>query len=207
MSPVDVYETYALARGVFWDGIRSRLLERPAEMVPAARFVEATVPPEDLADEPLNQVSQLELGFYLRNSLLRDTDVHSMAHGLEVRLPLLDHRLVEFAAPLPGRSKMKPGAPKRLLIDMLGEALPPEVARRRKQGFVIPYEVWMRGALRPRLDRIFDDPDAASSLGLSPDRVRGIWSQFLEGSRRINMQHPFALYVLLSWCSRHRVAL
>lgn len=207
MSPVDVYETYALARGVFWDGVRSRLLDRPAEMVPAARYVEATVPPEDLADEPLNQVSQLELGFYLRNSLLRDTDVHSMAHGLEVRLPLLDHRLVEFAAPLPGRLKMRPGAPKRLLIDAMGDALPPEVARRRKQGFVIPYEVWMRGALRPRLDRIFDDPDAASSLGLRPDRVRDVWSQFLGGSRRINMQHPFALYVLMNWCSRHRVAL
>ena len=108
MSPVDMYETYALARGVFWDDLRIHLFESPAEMVPAAHHIASTVPPDDLADEPLNQVSQLELCFYLRNSLLRDTDVYSMAHGLEVRLPLLDHRLVEFVAPLPGTLKMTP---------------------------------------------------------------------------------------------------
>ncbi|WP_068418020.1 asparagine synthase (glutamine-hydrolyzing) [Planctomyces sp. SH-PL62] len=207
LSPVDVYETYALARGVFWDDVRSRLLDRPEEMIPAARHIESAVPPGELADDPLNQVSQLELGFYLRNSLLRDTDVYSMVHGLEVRLPLLDHRLVEFAAPLSGRSKMAPGSPKRLLVQAMGSDLPAEVVRRRKQGFVIPYEVWMRGSLKPQLDQTLRDSDVAGGLGLRPDRVRGVWSDFLEGSRRINMQHPFALYVLLSWCSRHGVAL
>ena len=93
------------------------------------------------------------------------------------------------------------------MIDALGDALPSEVTRRRKQGFVIPYEVWMRGALKPRLHRILSNPDIASGIGLRPDRVRSIWSQFLQGSRRINMQHPFALYVLMDWCYRHRVTL
>ena len=62
-------------------------------------------------------------------------------------------------------------------------------------------------ALKPRLDRVFDNPDLAAAIGLRPDRVRATWSRFLRGSRRINMQHPFALYVLLSWCSRHRITL
>jgi asparagine synthase (glutamine-hydrolysing) len=205
MSRVSMYETYSLARAVFWDDLRVELLDRPADISPAADFIASAVPPDELAGDPLNQVSQLELSFYLRNSLLRDTDVCSMAHGLEVRLPLLDHRLIEFVAPLAGRLKMSRSVPKRMLVEGMGDALPPEVVRRRKQGFVIPYEVWMRGALRPRLDRVFGNPDLASSIGLRPDRVRSIWSKFLQGSRRINMQHPFALYVLLNWCFRHRV--
>jgi asparagine synthase (glutamine-hydrolysing) len=130
-----------------------------------------------------------------------------MAHGLEVRLPLLDHRLIEFVAPLPGRVKMSRSVPKRMLVEGMGDALPSEVVCRRKQGFVIPYEVWMRGALRPRLGRVLDSPDLAAAIGLRPERVRSTWSRFLQGSRRINMQHPFALYVLQSWCSRHRVTL
>ena len=73
-----------------------------------------------------------QLSFYLRNFLLRDTDVYSMAHGLEVRL-LLEHRLVEFVAPLPGRLKITRSVPRRMLIAGLGDALFPEVIRRRKQ--------------------------------------------------------------------------
>jgi asparagine synthase (glutamine-hydrolysing) len=207
MSRVSLHETYALARGVFWDDLRRGLLDRPAEMAPAAGFIATAVPPVELAADPLNQVSQLELSFYLRNSLLRDTDVYSMAHGLEVRLPLLDHRLIEFTVPLPARLKMARGVPKRMLVEAMGDDLPPEVVRRRKQGFVIPYEVWMRGALRPRLDRVLDDPELAAAIGLRPDRVRATWSRFLEGSRRINMQHPLALYVAMDWCDRYRVAL
>jgi asparagine synthase (glutamine-hydrolysing) len=207
MSRLSMYETYSLARAVFWDDLRVELLDRPAEMVPGASFIRSTVPPDELARDPLNQVSQLELSFYLRNSLLRDTDACSMAHGLEVRLPLLDHRLIEFVAPLRARFKMSRSVPKRMLVEGMGAALPPDVVRRRKQGFVIPYEIWMRGALRRRLERVFDNPELASAIGLRPDRVRSIWTRFLQGSRRTNMQHPFALYVLLSWCARHRVTL
>ena len=206
-SPVDFYETYALARGVFWDDLRRPLLDRPEDMVPAAYHVAATVPPEELADDPLNQVSQLELGFYLRNSLLRDTDAYSMAHGLEVRLPLLDHRLVEFVAPLPGALKVTPATPKRLLVDSLEGALPPQVVARRKQGFVIPYQIWMRGALKPQFSEILENPAMAEQLGLRPQRVRSLWTSFLQGSRSINMQHPLALYILLTWCQQHRMEL
>jgi asparagine synthase (glutamine-hydrolysing) len=204
LSRVSFQETYALARSVFWDEIRGGLLDFPQDLPAASELVRSAVPPDDLADDPVNQVSQLELCLYLRNTLLRDADVCSMAHGLEVRVPLLDHRLVEYVATLPGRLKTG-GAPKRLLVRALGDALPPEISRRRKQGFVIPYEVWIRGALKSRFDDMLTRADLAESVGLRANEVREVWRQYLHGFRGINMQHPLALYVLIRWCSRHGV--
>jgi len=130
-----------------------------------------------------------------------------MAHSLEVRVPLLDHRLVEQVAPLPGFLK-KPGqTPKQLLVDALEGSLPPEIWQRRKQGFVIPYEVWIRGALKSHFDDILLKADLARSTGLRPESVKQIWQQYLGGYRGINMQHPLALYALLRWCKRHSVSL
>jgi asparagine synthase (glutamine-hydrolysing) len=207
LSGVSVHETYALARGVFWDHLRAGLLDPAVELTPASEFVAACVPPDELAGDPINQVSQLELCFYMRNSLLRDTDVQSMAHGLEVRLPLLDHRLVELVAGMPGALKTSGTGPKPLLVRAMGDALPPDIARRKKQGFVIPYAVWMRTALKSRLDRVLTDRGLAEAVGLRPEQVVRTWSDFLRGSRRINMQHPLALYVLMRWCDRHAVSL
>jgi len=204
---LDAHHAYALARSVFWDGFREGLLDRPSEMVPAVEPVLAAVPPGEAAREPFNQVSQFELSFYLRNSLLRDADVCSMAHALELRVPLLDHKLVEHVAPLPGRLKASRARPKRLLVEAMGDDLPREVSRRRKQGFVIPYEVWMRGALRPRIEAVLTDGDLCRGVGIRPVAVARVWSDFLSGSEGLNMQHPLALYVLLRWSSRMGVTL
>jgi asparagine synthase (glutamine-hydrolysing) len=204
---LDAHEIYALARSVFWDDFRGVLLERPGDLVPGAEFVRATVSRAELADDPHNMVSQFELGFYLRNSLLRDADVHSMAHAMELRVPLIDHKLVEHVAPLPGYLKAASRPPKRLLVDAMGEDLPAEIGLRRKQGFVIPYEVWMRGVLKPTLDEVLTSPDRSRAVGLRPREVAGIWAKFLQGERSQNMQHPLALFVLLRWCSQHKVTL
>ncbi len=203
--PVDIYHTYAMARGVFWDDFRAELLGSDQKLIPGSELIRQAVPPGELASDSVNQVSQLELLTYLRNTLLRDADVCSMAHGLEVRVPLLDHKLVELVAPLPGRLKIKGKAPKRLLVEAMGDALPPEIHLRRKQGFVIPYQLWLRGALKPCLDEVLYRDDLTQRIGLRPDAVRQIWDQFQGGFRGVNMQHPLALYILLRWCARNRI--
>jgi asparagine synthase (glutamine-hydrolysing) len=200
-----IHETYALARSVFWDEFRSELLERPDELTPGAEVVRAAVGEDELAADSVNQVSQMELVLYLRNQLLRDADVCSMAHGLEVRVPLLDHQLVEYVAALPGRIKVGGAAPKRLLVAAMKNALPPEIHTRRKQGFVIPYAIWLQGALKQRCDDVLTRADLARAVGLRPRRVSQVWRQFVDGYRGVNMQHPLALYVLLRWCERHGV--
>jgi asparagine synthetase B (glutamine-hydrolysing) len=93
-------------------------------------------------------VARLDTQGYLSAQLLRDTDVMSMAHGLEVRMPLVDHELVAAVWPDLGAfpSLMRN---KRLLHDTLRRPLPHDAVNRPKQGFTLPFATWMRGELQP----------------------------------------------------------
>lgn len=95
-------------------------------------------------------ISRAELRTYTHHQLLRDTDVMSMAHSLEVRVPLLDHLLVETTLRLPEWVKIgNDGVLKSLLLRAVKDELPPLVtARRTKQGFTFPFDIWLQGALR-----------------------------------------------------------
>jgi len=95
----------------------------------------------------ISKISFLELTNYMSNQLLRDTDVFSMAHSLEIRVPFVDHKVIELVAKIP--SKYKVGkTPKRLLTKALGNKLPKEIVYRKKQGFVFPFDLWMREELK-----------------------------------------------------------
>ena len=89
---------------------------------------------------------------YMASTLLRDTDAVSMAQSLEVRVPLLDTPLVEFVESLPDSARRRSGRPKALLVEALGDLLPPEILTQRKRTFTLPWEEWLRGPLRPRME-------------------------------------------------------
>jgi asparagine synthase (glutamine-hydrolysing) len=151
--------------------------------------------------DPINQVSYLELRNYMLNTLLRDCDVMSMAVGLEVRVPLIDHKLVEFVMALPGRIKMNGHVPKHLLVEAVGN-LPPEVVQRRKRGFAFPFERWMREDFRGELESVFLGVDKGElSQHLDTRSVNSVWFDFLGG--RVSCSRPWALYVLQRWCEMH----
>jgi asparagine synthase (glutamine-hydrolysing) len=155
-------------------------------------------PPASWAD-PANQTSFLELDQYMRNILLRDTDVMSMAHGLEVRVPFLDHELVGFVAGLPGAQKVHGPTPKPLLVEALRDLLPAEVVNRRKMGFVLPFGHWLRGALRERIESALLDPGFGGPLTglLDHAAVAEIWRRFLDG--RTEWVRPWSIYALKAW--------
>src|SRR5205823_1201488 len=88
--------------------------------------------------------AQLEVSLYLQNQLLRDADIFGMAHSLEIRVPFLDHRLVELVFALPDSLKSAETVNKPLLVSALGGDLPSETVTRRKMGFTFPFERWMR---------------------------------------------------------------
>lgn len=95
----------------------------------------------------VNKVSYLQLKTDLPNLLIRDTDVVGMSHSLEIRVPLIDHRLVEYVAGLPGDLKLRKGSEKFLLRKSMEDVLPPDITSRRKKGFVFPMHLWMRNEL------------------------------------------------------------
>jgi asparagine synthase (glutamine-hydrolysing) len=151
----------------------------------------------------VNQISELELRGYMTNTLLRDTDAMSMAHSLEVRVPLVDMKVVEFAFSLPGKWKLgngTNGVTKPLLADAVADLLPRELLARPKMGFTLPFEKWMQGHLRCEIETVFENDVQLREAGLEADCVRSIWRKFLRKPRAIGWSRPWSLYVLARWC-------
>ncbi len=152
--------------------------------------------------DPINRVSYLEAQCYMLNTLLRDSDFMSMAHGLEVRVPLIDHRLAGRVLALPGAWKLQAGTPKPLLVKALNGQLPAKIVHRPKRGFTLPFEHWLRDALRPMMETSLNKiGEGALSALISAPAARRVWNDFLEG--RTSWSRPWSLYVLQSWCEHH----
>jgi asparagine synthase (glutamine-hydrolysing) len=146
-------------------------------------------------------VSCFELQSYMVNTLLRDTDSASMANSLEVRVPFLDHRLVEFVGRLPRSLKYVGGVPKSLLLEALSGLLPDEVVGQPKRTFTLPWEVWLRGSLGVRLSQDLANLTPPLLQYLEPRSVRGTWQNFVSG--QTNWSRPWSLFVLNEWVRHH----
>jgi asparagine synthase (glutamine-hydrolysing) len=132
----DSVSTYAALRALLLGPQIQALLGRPVSPRGAQ-------PANDLDGDGPNDLARLELCNYLRYTLLRDTDAMGLAHGLEVRPPLLDEKLVEAVLPLPGRLKLSQDGNKPLLALAVGQS----ASQRRKTGFTLPFERWINGPL------------------------------------------------------------
>ncbi|MEL7121458.1 MAG: asparagine synthase (glutamine-hydrolyzing) [Bacteroidota bacterium] len=148
----------------------------------------------------LSKISILELTTYMQNVLLRDTDQMSMAHALEVRVPFLDHELVELALNIPDQIKF-PHSPKKLLVEAMGDLLPSEIVNRPKMGFVLPYEEWMKKELRSFCeDRI---KLLADSLLFDGKTLLALWESFLKGDPSTSASRLWQLVVLGHWIEKN----
>lgn len=147
--------------------------------------------------DPVNRVSYLESHWYMRNTLLRDSDFMSMAHGLELRVPFLDRPLVEACFQIPGSRKLG-RLPKSLLLSNLGTELPPAIIKRPKRGFTLPFERWLRTDMRPMVEDMLQKAD---STLLNASAVRATWNSFLE--RKTSWSRPWSLFVLCRWCQQN----
>jgi asparagine synthase (glutamine-hydrolysing) len=146
------------------------------------------------------QMTYFELNAYLKNMLLRDSDVMSMAHGLELRPLLLDHVLVEFVYSLPEKLKLSPSIPKKLFVDAILELLPDELKKRKKMGFELPFVEWMKGPLKDDFIELLKG-EYASWL-LTPEYI-SLMIKKIENNRP-----PWNLWgvaVLLSWLEQNQI--
>ena len=155
------------------------------------------------SEDPVNELSRLEIDNYMVNTLLRDTDAMSMAHALEVRVPFLDHLLVEELARIPGPLKIEGKQNKRLLTASVPD-LPPEVMGRAKMGFTFPFELWFRSLLKPIVERMLLD-GVADVPFLSQLGVERLWNGFRRGERHVSWARIWSVSSLVMWCSRERI--
>jgi asparagine synthase (glutamine-hydrolysing) len=194
---------YFLSRMLFTPGQRDRLMIAQDDRV----LEKANAPLVDnlaraQALDPINRISYLEARCYMLNTLLRDADFMSMAHGLEVRVPLIDHRLAERLFAIPGPWKLNGGVPKPLLVGALHGALPEQIVRRPKRGFTLPFEHWLRDDLRPRVESAIQKVSEGPLASLvNPRAAREVWQNFQGG--RTSWSRPWSVYVLARWCEQH----
>ncbi|MBK9148080.1 MAG: asparagine synthase (glutamine-hydrolyzing) [Flavobacteriales bacterium] len=204
LASFSVDDTFPVSRLTRTDSELRQLLRRdamPANRV--AKMMHALIRDDGGHALPLlSQVSLGELSTYLQSVLLRDTDQMSMAHALEVRVPFLDHELVEFVLGVSDAQKY-PHTPKQLLVDSLGDLLPAEIVNRPKMGFTLPWELWMRNELRAfceaRIAYLERRPEFRKGA------VAGLWRRFLAGDQRVNWSRLWSLVVLGDWLERHGI--
>jgi asparagine synthase (glutamine-hydrolysing) len=194
-----------LSEGPSWEIYRSliRTVTNPdALLVPAGGGA-------DLVAERLRQLGEsgLSLGdllqvdqeHYLPDDLLQKVDRSSMAVSLEARVPLLDHRVVEFSWGLPDAMKLRNGRGKWIPREILDRHVPRELIDRPKTGFTVPVESWLEGPLREWAEEILLAPDPFRDALFRSVALRTSWERFLAG-RREEALGLWAVLTFLAWC-------
>jgi len=142
---------------------------------------------------------------YLPGDILTKVDRASMAVSLEARVPILDHRVVEFSWSLPACLKLRGQSTKFALRKILERHVPRAMVERPKAGFDLPVAEWLRGPLREWGEDLIGRTDLESDLGLNAELIRQRWQEHQSEQR--NWQHPlWTVLVLLEWCSWSKAA-
>jgi asparagine synthase (glutamine-hydrolysing) len=181
----------------------SRTLFGPKALARLYRPSLTPLPPPPPGVTPLGEVSWYELTGYMRNTLLRDADVFSMAHALEIRVPFVDDEVARALSSVGDTLVFAGDGSKPLLRRALEDLIPAEVWSRPKRGFTLPFAVWMRGVLRDVIEREIGG-EGAARCGVSAARAGEVFRSFLDG--RISWSRPWALYTLFRWAREKDVA-
>lgn len=208
----DLLGLYQVSYALFTRETQAQLVSTPVRE--AQRTQEYGLPSEVARDwrariggsELLHAISLLEMSSFVGERLLRDTDTASMAVALEVRVPLLDHVLYEAVAGIAPAQRFSPPRKKQLLRDLALARLDPAIFDRPKSGFVLPIDAWARRLVQPRMEQVFSDAALVRRVGLRPDAVRTLWRSFIAGRPGLYWSRVWSIYVLLSWCQTHEMA-
>jgi len=151
---------------------------------------------------PIQKISKCEIDNYLLNTLLRDSDVVSMANSLEVRPVLLDHKLVEFVFSLDDNFKIRNGILKSIFIDSVKDIIPQEVYKRKKTGFEMPFSKWLNGILNNKFKVLIEN-----------EKAKYIFQKRYLNNLKYRIQHlklkrnDWIAFVFLSWLDKYKVNL
>jgi asparagine synthase (glutamine-hydrolysing) len=150
--------------------------------------------------DPLQQMLYLDTKIWLPNNLLTRADKMTMAASIELRVPFLDHRLVEYAYRLPSSLKIRNGIAKFIEKRELARDLPPHIVNRRKQGFPNPICQWMRGPWLTHIEELASDSAAPHMQYFD----RSTLARTIKEHRTGHQDHTDLLWSLLVFTSWHR---
>jgi len=184
---------------VLYDSIRlplySKAFQREIEGYHAVEVLKSHL--AGAPDDPVSRVQYLDIKTYLPGDILTKVDRASMAHSLEVRVPILDHPFVEWTASLPSSLKLHDGDGKYIFKKALQPYLDRDILYREKQGFAVPLAAWFRGPLRERVRAAIGGPALAETGLFDADHLSKLVDQHQSGVR----DHAAALWALLMFDS------
>jgi len=177
-EPGDYYRILVSPWAEAWKLVRGAAKPNPAPFGAAVR---------GRFETELAWMQYADMATYLPDDILTKVDRASMAVSLEARVPLLDHRVVDFAWRLPTDLKIRGGQGKWLLRQVLYKYLPKKLVERPKMGFAVPIDAWLRGPLKDWASDLLEPTAMAQAGFLDPAPIRAKWTEHL--SRRRNWQH------------------
>jgi asparagine synthase (glutamine-hydrolysing) len=173
----------------------------PLQMVIGAgaaetRFTDKSMQPD--CPDFVHWMQTQDQATYLPDDILTKVDRASMAVSLEARVPVIDHRIVEFSHTLPLEMKIRSGSGKHLLRKILYKYVPPELIERPKQGFGLPIDEWLRGPLKAWAEELLDERRLRREGYLRPEPVKRAWKEHLSGRKNMPY-HLWAVLMFQSW--------
>jgi len=192
LDSITFFQTYE-RRALFTPEVRSAL-SSDAEATLARHFDRFGALPHE------SRMMRFDFETYLPEDVLVKVDRMSMAHSIESRVPLLDNRVIDFAASLPSRFKIREGRRKHILKETLRPLLPSGILARRKQGFGIPLGTWFRGGVTNLFSEVLESPRARQRGYFEPSFVSRLLREHLAGQR----DHTLRLWQLLVFELWHR---
>jgi asparagine synthase (glutamine-hydrolysing) len=153
------------------------------------------------SEDLMERIAFVDFPAHLEARLLRDGDAMSMAHSLEVRPVMLDHKVIEHVLSLPSSVRLQK---KRLLLDATRDYMPDslysDLISRPKRTFTFPFSRWISEDLRTAIQESFR-PDRLATAGvLNPDRVQKLWIRYLENPAAVGWSRLWTVFVLARWC-------
>ncbi|MEM6467530.1 MAG: asparagine synthase-related protein, partial [Pseudomonadota bacterium] len=145
------------------------------------------------ADDALSQAQYVDMKTYLAGDILTKVDRASMAHSLEVRVPLIDHKFLEWAAGIPAHLRLHQGHSKFILKKAVRKSLPSSIIDRPKMGFVVPLSNWFRGPLAERIRSLASSQTVLDTGLIDRKAVQTMAEEHISGRR----EHGRALWALL----------
>jgi asparagine synthase (glutamine-hydrolysing) len=153
-----------------------------------------------LLPDPVDRMRYLDMCTYLPDDILTKVDRASMAVALEVRAPLLDHRLVEWIWKLPSVQNARAQRPKHLLRRVLARYVPDGLVERPKMGFGVPLADWLRGPLRDWAEDLMNEASLSAGDIFDVEAIRSLWAEFLSGDNG----RYFLIWSILMFQAWHR---
>lgn len=197
---VEMARAYKLSRQVWMDNSIAKLLKSNEQKDNYVEKIFKTT--SSLSGGVITKVSIAEIETYMQNVLLRDTDQMSMKHALEIRVPFLDHRLVEFVLGLDDLVKF-PNEPKQLLVESMQGIIPSEVVNRPKMGFTFPWAYWMKTDLLAFCEEGLDHLKGLRAI--DETFLMEVWNKFLNNDSTFTWSRLWPLVVLGHWIKENDI--